>query len=196
MPDGRTRGTLAQGVSARHRQNFPGLRIDQAGSHRVLGDLGRRRLAGQEHPEGGLVQMGVLRRHLVVHRQANQVMAECGPAVSGFHHQARPDQGLERVSRFGRLQSSDFGGHLGTKAGTEHARGPQVSLPSRTHAGKTGQEEPAGPGPPGPPPVIGQGSARLQLGGHMDQKQRVAAARRHRSLDVLGAGPVADSLPE
>ncbi len=44
--------------------------------------------------------------------------------------------------------------------------------------------------------MIGQRPARLQLGGHVRQEQRVATAGLHRRLDVLEAGSVTDALAE
>ena len=131
-------GTLAESVTACHPENPAGVRVDQAGRHCVLSDLSGRRLTGQEHAERRFVQVSVLRGHLVVDRQAYQVMTERGPAIPRVHEQARSDQGCESVGGVGGPEPGHFRGDLGTKAPTENAGGLQIGLPRRPHADETG----------------------------------------------------------
>ena len=86
--------------------------------------------------EGGLVQVGVLGRHLVVHGQAYQVVTEHGPAVSGLEHQTRPDQRFQGQSGLGGPEAGHVGGHLRTKTRPQHAGGPQICFGARAHTGE------------------------------------------------------------
>ncbi len=137
VTDGGTGRALAERLSTGLSQDLAGFGPDQASRHGVFGHLGGRRPPGQQHPEGRLVQVGVLGRHLVVDGQADQVVTECGPAVFGLDHQAGADQGLQGAGGFGWPESGHVGGHLGAKTGSQHTRGPQIGLGGRAHPGET-----------------------------------------------------------
>ena len=102
----------------------------------MLRHLGGGRPTVQRHAEGGLVEVGVLGRHLVVHGQANQVVTEHGPAVSGLEHQTRANQRFQGVGGLGGPEASHVGGHLGAKTGAQHAGGPQIPFGARTDTGE------------------------------------------------------------
>ncbi len=74
------------------------------------------------------MQVSVLRRHLVVYGQADQMMTEHGPAIPGVDHQPGPDQRGQRPRRVVGPEPGHLGRHLRTEAPAEHAGGLKIGL--------------------------------------------------------------------
>ena len=81
--------------------------------------------ARQEDPKGRLVQVGPQGRGLVVDGQADQLVAEGGPAFSTVGDQAGADQGLQGPGRLGGAVRS------ATSAATSGRKRPPSTLAAR-----------------------------------------------------------------
>ncbi len=78
---GRARSAPLEGFPARPDHDAQGHGVCQAGQHGMLRRLGGGSSVGEQHPKRGFVQMSPQRRGLVVHGQADQLMAERGPTL-------------------------------------------------------------------------------------------------------------------
>ena len=141
MP-GRARGAALEGFAAGPDHDVQRQRVCHAGQHGVLGGLGGRSPARQEHPKGRLVQVGPQWRGLVVDGQADQLVAEGGPAFSAVADQTGSDQGLQGPGR------------LGGAVARPHPP------PPRAGSARPGRSRPAGTPRPRPPTRTKRESSR------------------------------------